>query len=233
MLTRSGLAPVALAALLAASAPAELFIVDTEPGTFIDISESGTGLGISGDEETPINTPISNAVFPGGEVWVGNNGALGFGELPDTNLPAVNEPISNNAAFGGGQALCGFWDDIDNTYGDIYYENREDVLIVQWNQKQFADSTDTVTFQLQIFADGRGSNPIYAQMIYADVEQPRADGGGSATIGYQDGAAGFNSVQWSFNTSGAVSNGTVLSLIPEPASLLLVIIGGLAGGRRH
>ncbi len=70
-------------------------------------------------------------------------------------------------------------------------------------------------------------------MIYADVEQPRADGGGSATIGYQDGGAGFNSVEWSFNTSGAVSNGTVLSLIPEPTSLLLVIIGGLAAGRRR
>jgi hypothetical protein len=233
MLTRSGLALIALAVLVAASAPAQLVIVDTEPGIFIDISESGIGLGISGDEEAPISTPISNAVFPGGEVWVGNNGALGFGELPDTNLPALNEPIFNNAAFGGGQALCGFWDDIDDTYGDIYYENREDVLIVQWDGKEFADSTDTVTFQLQIFDGVRGGNPIYAQMIYVDVQQPRADGGGSATIGYQDGGAGFNSVEWSYNTSGAVSNGTVLSLIPEPASLLLVIIGGLAAGRRR
>ena len=233
MLTRSGLAPIALAALLVASAPAELFIVDTEPGTFIDISESGIDLGLSGNDEAPINTLISNAVFPGGEVWVGNNGALGFGALPDTNLPALNEPIFNNAAFGGGQALCGFWDDIDNTYGQLLYENQENMLIVQWDGKQFTDSTDTLTFQLQIFADVRGGNPIYAQMIYADVEQPRADGGGSATIGYQDGGAGFNSVEWSFNTSGAVSNGTVLSLIPEPASLLLAIIGGLAAGRRR
>ena len=104
---------------------------------------------------------------------------------------------------------------------------------LQWDGKQFTDSTDTVTFQLQIFEGVRGGNPIYAQMIYADVEQPRADGGGSATIGYQDGGAGFNSVQWSFNLSGAVSNGTVLSLIPEPASLALIAIGAWVSHRRR
>lgn len=233
MLRRSGLPAIALVALLGATASADLDIVDTEPGTFIDISESGTGLGISGDEEAPINTPIANAVFPAGEVWVGNNGALGFGELPSTDLPPDNASIFDGLAFGGGQTVCGFWDDIDNTYGDIYYENLEGLLIVQWEGKEFTDSTDTVTFQLQIFDGVRGGNPIYAQMIYTDVEQPRADGGGSATIGYQNGGAGFNSVEWSFNTSGAVSNGTVLSLIPEPAALLLAIVGGLVGGRRR
>lgn len=233
MLRRSRLLTIGLVAVLVSAAPADLVIVDTEPGTFIDISQSGIALGISGDDEAPISMTLTNAVFPAGEVWVGNNGALGFGDLPDTNLPPVNESIFDNVAFGGGQALCGFWDDIDNTYGDVYYENRESMLIVQWENRQFADSTDTVTFQVQILDGVRGGNPVYAQMIYTDVEQPRADGGGSATIGYQDGGAGFNSVQWSFNTSGAVANSTVLSLVPEPASLALMVIAALAGRRRR
>ncbi len=233
MFNRNDFLAITLTITLVAAAPADLFIVDTEPGTFIDISDSGISLGISGNDEAIINTTISNTVFPGGDVVVGNNGGLGFGDLTDPNLPPLNEEIPSAAAFGGGQALFGFWDDIDNTYGDVFYEVRTDRLIVQWDGKQFTDSTDTLTFQIQIFDDVRGGNPIYAQIIYTDIEQPRADGGGSATIGNQDGGAGFNDVQWSFNTSGAVSNGMVLSLIPEPASLALIVIGGSALFRRR
>ena len=43
-----------------------------------------------------------------------------------------------------------------------------------------------------------------------------AGAGASATIGYQDGNAGFGDVQFSFGSAGAVSNGSVLSLLIEP-----------------
>lgn len=217
-----------------ATAVAQLSIVNDLPGSYIDISGTGTPLGIAGDDEATIFTTISNGVFPAGAVIVGNNGGAGFGSPPDDNLGPVNEPLPSVNAFGGGQSLLPFWDDIGNTIGDVYWQELSDRLIVQWEMKQFEDSTDTVTFQLQVIAPAPGPVQIYAQLLYRDVEQPRALGGISATIGYQDGIGGiFNDVQWSFNQQFAVRNGTILSLIPEPGTAALLAAGGLCALRRH
>ncbi len=214
----------------------QLEIVDDLPGIFIDISGTGTPLGLSGDEEIPITTTISNAVFPGGQVIVANNGGLGFGNLANTNLEPINQPIPSSGAFGDGLALLPLWDDIGNTIGEVLWSQQGDRLIVQWDSKRFEGSMDTATFQVQIF-DGVPFPPaggIFAQMLYADIEQPRPGGGVSATIGYQDTTGDFpNTVQWSFNTAGAVANGTVLSLIPEPATLTLLCLGGVFATRRR
>ncbi|MBN2446051.1 MAG: hypothetical protein JXO22_04975 [Phycisphaerae bacterium] len=216
----------AAAALLvmAGAAHAQLTITDQEPGQFIDISQTGFGLGLAHDDEAIISTTISNAVFPAGDVHVGNNGGIAFGTPLSADLGPVNQPLPSSDAFGGSQVLLGYWDDIGNTIGDVYWMDQSDRLIIQWESKQFEDSTDTLTFQMQIFQSrGTRQAPIYAQIIFADIEQPRAGGGASATIGYQDGVGGsYNDVQWSFDTPGAVSNGMVLSLIPEPATLLLI-----------
>lgn len=224
------------ALLVSTANAATLDIVDTLPGTFIDISTTGINLGIAGDDEVIWTTAISNLVFPAGDIVIGNNGGLGFGDVPDPNLAPLNAEIPSAAAFGAGQAVLGFWDDIGNTLGNVYLEEFPgDRLIVQWDGKGFDDDPGggTITFQIQIFDNVRRGVPIYTQIIYADVEQPRAGGGASATIGYQDGGAGFNDVQWSYNTAGAVSNGTVLSLIPEPTGLVLLAAGALAASRRR
>lgn len=201
-----------------------LLFVDHLPGTFLDISTTGAPLGLSGDLSATITSTVSNAVFPAGNVVVGNNGGIAFGSLPSTFLQPGNEPIPSAGAFGGGQSLLPYWDDIGNTIGEIHYLRIRAALIVQWTQKPFEGSTDTATFQIQVF-DGVPDPPnggIYAQFIYLDIEQPRASGGAGATIGYQNGPAGYHDAQWSFDTVGAVSNGTVLSLIPEPSTLFLL-----------
>lgn len=210
---------VGLLILVAANADAgTLQIVDDLPGKFMDISQTGgTALNLGDDEEVDIGTFPGNFVFLTGPVVVANNGGLGFGNEVVSDLTPGNEPIPSTSAFLGGQAALVFWDDIDDKQGDVFFAQFADLLIVQWNNRNLNGTGDTVRFQIQIFTNP-GPSGIFAQFIFDDIEQPAANGGASATIGYQDGAAGFGDVQWSFNTAAAVANGTVLSLvIPSPA----------------
>lgn len=212
-------------------------LVDNLPGSFIDISQTGgTGLGLGDEDEIAVDTFPGNFVLAPGAIVVGNNGGIGFGNEKVTDLLPMNAPIPNSGAFLAGQALLALWDDIDDDIddknGDVYFGQvmtpSGAVRIVQWNDLPLKDNPQAmVTFQVQIFENPNPTG-IYAQIVYLDVQQPGADGGASATIGYQDGEAGFGNFQWSFNAAGAVSDGTVLSLvIPEPHAIPTVSQWGL------
>ena len=182
------------------------------PGAFLDISSTGTSLGLSGDEVAEIGLPVNNAVFAGSSCWVANNGVVGL-ETAHAQ-PPVTAPIPSPDIWGGDQALLPFGDDIGNDTGDILWElrttdGRGDVLIIQWHDKRFTGSNDTARFQVKIFSDP-GPNYIYAQFLYDDIEQPFPNGGAIATIGYQDGGVGFNDVPWSYHTAGAVADRMVM-----------------------
>ncbi|UCF32498.1 MAG: hypothetical protein JSV78_09195 [Phycisphaerales bacterium] len=213
---------------LALPAYGGLVIVDTEPGSFIDISDSGTpmGLGDEGVAQALPDFPLSQTMFSGGGgiVWVSNNGALGF--LVDGSAGAfyLNGEIPSIGLFGGAhgtpQALAVYWDDLDSDTGEVYYatvgEPGERVFIVQWQDRPHypGDATldgDEVTFQVQIF---EAVGNIKAQFLYQDVDflDPSLDEGASATVGYQDGE-GSGYVQWSFNEPGAVTADMVLTLL--------------------
>ena len=219
--------------LLAASqtGAAPLTISDLFDGQFIDISgSSGTPLGLSDDEEVLLGSSISNLVFPSGAIVVANNGGIGFGLANVEELAPLNEPIPSSAAFTGAQSVLPYWDDIDDKSGEVYFgvvthPEFGATLIVQWHNRPLnAIASGLVRFQVQIFANV-GADAIVAQFLYDDIETPGPNGGAGATIGYQDGGAGFDDALWSFNTAGAVSNGTVLSLIatPEPATVILLV----------
>ena len=206
-----------------------LSIVNDIPGAFKDISSTGTILPLSGEQVTTLGTTVSNVVFPSGTLYVGNNGGIGFG-ITDPNTSALdpnNQPLPSTAAFNNQQALLGFWDDIGNTVGHVYAQEFSNELIVQWDKKPFDTLIgNSITFEIRIFRDAQCGD-VLAQFIYFDVEDPRPDGGGSATIGYQDGGTGYNDVQWSFNTPAAVQDGTVLSLVcctPEPGTSLMLLL---------
>ena len=210
-------------ACCAVTGASELQFVDgASLGQFIDISlTSGENLMLGEDEEVALSgSSMGNFVFAPGLVVVGQNGGLSFGTGSVFNLEAVNQQIPSNDAFLGSQAGLVFWDDIDDKEGDVFALELPDRLIVQWNFGNFEGTGATLKCQIQVL-NNPAPTGIYAHFIY-QVEPPIAGAGISATIGYQDGLAGFGDLQHSFNTADAVTSGTVLSLLipgPCPADL--------------
>jgi hypothetical protein len=199
----------------------EIQLTDTLPGVFLDITSSGTNLHLGDNDSAVIATTISNALLPAGNVAISNNGGIGF-NAPDPTLSPANEPIPSGAAFGSGQSLLTYWDDIGNDVGGVYYLQTDNALVVEWYNREVGVGRARVTFEVQIFDASEATNP-YFQFLYQDISG--AGGGASATIGYQDGGTGHNDSQWSFNTPGAVTDGGVLSVIPEPAAIALLFVG--------
>jgi hypothetical protein len=201
---------------------ATCMFVSNLPGTWIDISATGTALNLGDDIEVDISTTIGNSTFPSGSVRVGSNGGVRFGGT-GLDLGIVNAALPSTAAFSiTSQSLLGFWDDINTvggTVGNIYWQETQGRLIVQWDDAGFfgAPSSERITFQIQVPG---GAGNVKAQFLYQDVSGSRADNGASATIGYQAGTpANQNDVQWSFNTAGSVMNGSVLSLVAGPGGV--------------
>jgi hypothetical protein len=224
--------PAALCIVLAPSAAAQLTIVTNLPGTFVDISTTGTPLSLADDASADVVTTIGNALFPAGTARVGSNGAVRF-QGTGQSLGFTNGAIPSTAVFNGDQSLVPFWDDINTasgTAGEIYWQDTGGMFIVQWHDVEFFASAGlgTARFQLQVPSTGT----TWARFIYPDITQPRPNGGGSATIGYQ--AGGFaNDVQFSLNTPGAVTNGSVLSLTgpytPPPPPPPITIVSNVPG----
>jgi hypothetical protein len=194
--------------------PPTVTVVDNLPATWIDISATGTPLNLADDASAAISTTIGNTLFAAGTAQVGSNGAVRFAG-PGTALAFTNAAIPAAGCFGlTSQSILAFWDDINTvsgTVGNIYWQETQGRLVIQWQAAGFFGSaaSETATFQIQV----PGSGSIYAQMLYQDVAGARAATGGSATIGYQSGGV-QNDHQWSFNLAGAVVNGDVLSIVP-------------------
>ncbi|MEZ6015051.1 MAG: hypothetical protein R3F49_08060 [Planctomycetota bacterium] len=216
----SGLGALALAS--AGLASAQISIVSNLPGTFMDISATGTPLSLADDGEVDIPTTIGNTLFAAGVARVGSNGGVRF-DGTNLDLAFGNTAIPSTGAFAGDQCLLPFWDDVNTQAGlagEIYWQETAGMLIIQWHNIEFFNSAGlgTARFQVQVPATGT----TWARFIYDDIMQGRPNGGASATIGYQGGAIS-NDAQFSVDTPGAVMDGTVLSLVgtivppPPPA----------------
>ncbi len=187
-------------------------------GEFIDITDTGESLVLPDEGEAQIGTFGGSFVLLPGLIVVGMNGGVGFGNFTITDLEPVNQPIPSGDAFIGGQAVLAYWDDIDDKEGDVLSQVLEDRQIVQWNFGNFDGTGSTLKLQVQFFENAAPTG-IYAQLLYK-IEGPSTGAGASATIGYQDGTAGFGDIELGFNEPDTVTDGTVLSLmIASPADL--------------
>lgn len=228
----------AAAVLLGGSASAQIFITDTLPGTFVDISSTGIPLGLGNDDEVdvPLSVFLGNRIVPAGSVLtVANNGGVGI-NTPIKDLDPTNTPLPSPGAFGADKALLAFWDDPGSDFGNVWIEERPERVIVQWARDFKGDPVpprDTGVWQIQIIAQP-DQEFCYAQYLYRDIEQPFPQGGRIATIGFQGGME-FNTFQWSFNQPFAVRNQTVLSVCPAPgaAGMVLLVAGAAARRRRR
>jgi hypothetical protein len=207
---------LALALALTSAANAQTW-TDALPGAWIDTTANP--LSLSDDGEVDINHTINNALFGAGVARVGSNGAVRFAGS-GTSLGFGNAAIPSTNMFSGDQSLAPFWDDINTasgTNGNIFWEeaNDGDTLLVSWvGVDFFGGDLDAVDFQLQVNRTGTGTG--LAQFVYGrGIDGVRANGGESATIGYQAGGI-QNDAQFSFDTAGSVAPGTVLTLVVAP-----------------
>lgn len=206
--------------MLSTRAFAEVRIVSSLPGSYVDISAVGTAFNLGDDGSTLYTTSVGNSLLPPGTIRISNNGAVAwnnnFTGFSNTALPSAN--LANNQ-----QALAVFWDDLFTyardpgiTPDSVYVAEIDGTLYITWQLGHIAlfPSTNPVTIQLQVFSSG----PILAQFVYQDVDfgDPAYNNGASATIGYQAGGV-RNDAQWSFNAASIVS-GTVLSVIDPNAA---------------
>ncbi len=217
------------------SASAAVQIVNNRPGTFVDIKDTGLPLNLHGDLSAAVTTTIGNSVFPAGRVVIANNGGIGF-DPTDDFLDPNPEAIPSNRAFGGSKCLLPYWSDIGNHVGNVYVEEVNSVLVIQWDHKKFEGfpNAAAVTFQVQI--RGTVQDDIVAQMLYQTIEEGPAFGGANGGVGYQDGIGGsLNDVQYAVGEAFSVSDLEVLTVLaPSPGTGLVTLLGlGLLTRRRR
>lgn len=165
---------------------------------FIDITGSGTPLGLADDGTADVNMPFSFSFYgtTSSALTISNNGGVILGapgavlDFQNTSLPAASLP---------GPAILPLWDDFDSESGDVYMDvrgatpNRQ--FIVEWfNRMHYSGNADGATFELILDEDGT------IQFEYADVaytndnspsDPPDCTGGACATIGLQASTALF------------------------------------------
>lgn len=172
--------------------------------SFIDISATGTALGLADDGEANIDLPFDFEYF--GVAYtapvplrVGNNGGIRFDNTTG-DLFASNTTLPTTAG-GITAGIFPFWDDLDSENGDVYWEvqgtapNRQ--LIVQWHERPHfngASAVDFGTFQV-VFTET--SNVITFNYEDTDFDGTTWDFGLSATVGLQ--ISQSVALQYSFN----------------------------------
>lgn len=202
-------------------------LIDTAPPVhgFYDISKFAGPLNLPDNGYGFGHFDSSNPVFGDTQMKISNNGAVGFGGFPKSELflPTNNTtlPISG---IGTHKVLFAYWDDLGSDTGSVYRgafgSGADRTHVIQWNNRPHVPGDavlngNEVTFQVQIFETL--VNGLAAQFLYADTDfqDPLLNDGASASVGYQDGAQGW---QWSYNTAGAVHPGVVVSLQVGPTS---------------
>jgi hypothetical protein len=182
---------------------------DTVPFSFIDISTTGTPLGLTDDSEANVTMPFSFTYFgvTSADVRIGNNGGILFGvttgDLGFTNaaLPIATPPL----------AILPFWDDMDDETGNVFVETQgtapNRMFIVEWfDRPHFSGpGVSSGTFEVILF---EGSNEILFQYLDTNFGNVTFDAGVSATAGLNLDATTAN--QYSFNTAVLTDNKAIL-----------------------
>lgn len=182
------------------------FVGPTTPGTWVDISATGTLLPALGDDATSAAVNIGFTFYYGGvaytQLQIGSNGWIFLGTTGATttfnNTTVATAGVTN--------AMMPFWDDLyPPGGGSVRYQtlgvapNRSFVISYLGipHYQNTAAAGNTYTFQVVLYENGR------FQYNY----QTTPDQGVSATIGYEISTSDL--VQFSFNTASAPNNSTI------------------------
>lgn len=164
-------------------------------GTFVEISSTGTALGLGDDDSIDVTMPFSFNYYgtTSNQLSVNNNGGVLFG-TSGAVLPFLNSSLPSASLTA--PAILPLWDDFDSASGDVYTDIRGSTpnrqFIVEWfNRTHYTGNGDGATFEL-IFNEDGTLQFEYADVVYGNVGSPTdpADctGGACATIGLQGSA---------------------------------------------
>lgn len=191
------------AASVAQSGP--WFLVSDRPGTFTDISATGTVITSGDDASVSFTSAVTNDLVTTPTLFASTNGvitAASYTVFNNTALPVATQTLG----------LFPLWDDLfvagtASLRHQFVVEGGVGVEVIQWNQVQRypGGTLPRGTFEVKIFASG----PVMAQFLYQDVAF--ASGGSSATIGVQWNST--EAAQYSLDTIDSVGAGTVLSIV--------------------
>src|SRR5262245_842730 len=190
---------------------------------FEDISGTGTVIaGLTNVDDVSVSIPIGFA-FPlygatATTVFVSSNGLLTFGA---GNAGFTNADLTTTPAQA---SIAAFWDDLhtgggqpgSNVFFQVLGSGPTQRLVIQWNQIRFfggGTAGDTITFQAQLFADGR------IQFNYPDLVSGAAAGnnGASATVGIKAaGTQGPDRLLLAFNNGPNAFVGSGKSTLLSP-----------------
>jgi hypothetical protein len=189
-----------------------------QPFVFEDISATGTVIaGLTGVDDSFASVPIGFS-FPffnttQTNVFVSSNGLLTFG--------AANSTFTNTdlTTVPGQDAIAVFWDDLhtaggvagSNVFSQVLGSGPNQHLTIQWNKIRFfsgGTAGDTITFQAQLFADGR----IIVNHLDLVSGSAAGNNGASATLGIKAaGTQGPDRLLLAFNNGPNAFVGTGLS----------------------
>ncbi|MEL6967522.1 MAG: DUF4347 domain-containing protein, partial [Pseudomonadota bacterium] len=183
---------------------------DATGSQFIDISGTGTALGLTDEQTTQQPIGFDFDFFGTGysDLFVHDNGFVTFGS--GIGNAFNNADMSTGTALGGRPAIAAMWDDLDTgAAGEVYTQtlgtpgNRQ--MIIQWDDVPIWNqgTTDNGTFQI-ILSEATGEIRVNYQDV--DFINTANDDGASATIAIQDGVG--TGVQHAFATPGSITSGS-------------------------
>jgi hypothetical protein len=182
--------------------------------SWFDISGFGTEInGATGGDGTALVTMPFAMEYYGTtytDLYINANGWVSF-QPPATTVTWVNPQIPVNDNINN--VIAGLWADLEpqNLNGSLTIAGNADLLIIQWTDTPefFGTDTETVTFQIVLFADGT------IEVYYEDVDTApfRED----STVGIEN-ADGSDGAQVAFNTP-YVKDGLVVRFVKPDVAL--------------
>lgn len=177
------------------------FIDSAETGgpafAWIDISTTGTPLGLFDDSEANVTLPFEFPYYgvPHTLIRIGNNGGLllsppfGLGDVAPVSGDACPLPsIVGSLA----PRISVFWDDIDADTGNVYHQafascpatqgGTGPCWVVEWFNRPHFNNTGSATFEAVLWQNGQ----MLFQYLDTDFGVPAWDAGAAAAIGIED-----------------------------------------------
>ena len=196
--------------------------------SWVDITSTGTPLGLSDDGETDITTTNTYTFYGTGYTTftVANNG--GILATSGGNLAAGNVQLPASSSSYTVPVILPFWDDLDNDTGDVYWQefgtcpytqfSSGACLVVEWADRPHYNAVGAVTFEVILSAAEESMIFQYQDVDFGDANY---DYGSSATVGIDNNYTTTGAyLEYSYNSADISNSLAILFSTSVPVELM-------------